>query len=154
MERIEMSGKALKRLEVLRQVLDGVVGQKAATERLGLTDRQVRRLLRRYEVEDTAGLVDPPWPPGGALRRPARHLHQARPGGRGTDTVPAHPGHAGHCRDSGGQGTRRAPLSDLAGSPGESDAPGRDQRHGQRQRVPRDVPRPAQCPLCGDCGRV
>lgn len=58
MERIEMSGKELKRLEVLRQVLDGVVSQKAAAERLGLTDRQVRRLLRRYEAQGAAGLVD------------------------------------------------------------------------------------------------
>jgi transposase len=58
MERIEMSGKELKRLEVLRQVLDGVVSQKAAAESLGLTDRQVRRLRRRYEAQGTAGLVD------------------------------------------------------------------------------------------------
>ena len=58
MERIEMSDKELKRLEVLRQVLDGVVSQKAVAERLGLTDRQVRRLLRRYEAQGAAGLVD------------------------------------------------------------------------------------------------
>jgi transposase len=55
--RIEMGGKEIKRLEVLRQVADGVIRQRQAAEKLGLTDRQVRRLLRRYEREGVAGLV-------------------------------------------------------------------------------------------------
>jgi len=57
MDRIEMSGKEVKRLEVLRQVADGVVSQRQAGRSLGLSERQVRRLLRRYEAEGAAGLV-------------------------------------------------------------------------------------------------
>ena len=52
-----MSGKEVKRLEVLRQVADEVVSQRAAAQVLGLSERQVRRLLRRYETEGAAGLV-------------------------------------------------------------------------------------------------
>jgi transposase len=54
---IEMSGKEVRRLEVLRQVADGVITQRQAAEKLGLCDRQVRRLLRRYERQGAAGLV-------------------------------------------------------------------------------------------------
>ena len=57
MERIEMSGKEVKRLEVLRQVSDGVVTQGMAAQVLNLTVRQVRRLQRRYEGAGAAGLV-------------------------------------------------------------------------------------------------
>lgn len=55
MERIEMSGEEVKRLEVLRQLADGVMTQRMAAERLALTVRQVRRLLRRYEAAGAAG---------------------------------------------------------------------------------------------------
>jgi transposase len=54
---IEMSGKEVRRLEVLRRVADGVITQRQAAEKLGLCDRQVRRLLRRYERQGAAGLV-------------------------------------------------------------------------------------------------
>lgn len=57
MERIEMSGKEVKRLEVLCQVSDRVVSQGMAAQVLGLTVRQVRRLQRRYEAAGAAGLV-------------------------------------------------------------------------------------------------
>ncbi|MFN3594243.1 MAG: helix-turn-helix domain-containing protein [Thiobacillaceae bacterium] len=57
MERIEMSGEEVKRLEVLRQVSDGVLTQGMAAGVLGLTVRQVRRLQRRYEASGAAGLV-------------------------------------------------------------------------------------------------
>ena len=57
MERIEMSGKEVKRLEVLCQVSDGVVSQGMAAQALGLTVRQVRRLQRRYAKAGAAGLV-------------------------------------------------------------------------------------------------
>ena len=42
MDRIEMSGKEVKRLEVLRQVADGVVSQRQAGRSLGLSERQVQ----------------------------------------------------------------------------------------------------------------
>lgn len=48
MERIEMSGKEVKRMEVLHQISDGV---------LSLTVRQVRRLQQRYEEAGAFGLV-------------------------------------------------------------------------------------------------
>lgn len=57
MERIEMSVKEVKRLEVMRQLSDGVVSQVKAAETLGLSDRQVRRLHKRYEALGAAGLV-------------------------------------------------------------------------------------------------
>jgi len=57
MERIEMSGKEVKRLEVLCQVSDGMVRQSVAAQALGLSVRQVRRLQRRYEKSGATGLV-------------------------------------------------------------------------------------------------
>ncbi|MFQ5744544.1 MAG: ISNCY family transposase [Acidobacteriota bacterium] len=45
------------RLVVLRQVLEGELTGRSAAERLGLTVRHVRRLLRRVEVEGDAGVV-------------------------------------------------------------------------------------------------
>src|SRR5574343_819513 len=57
MERIEMSGKEVKRREVLCQVSDGMVRQSAAAQALGLSVRQVRRLQRRYEESGATGLV-------------------------------------------------------------------------------------------------
>lgn len=57
MELIELSGREVKRLEVLRQVSDGVLTQGMAAGVLGLTVRPVRRLQRRYEASGAAGLV-------------------------------------------------------------------------------------------------
>ena len=56
-ERIEMSGKEVKRLELLRQVADGVVSLGRAGQALGLSDRQLRWGRRRYEREGAVGLV-------------------------------------------------------------------------------------------------
>jgi len=52
-----MSMKEVRRLEVLRQVADGVMSQRAAARALGLSERQLRRLQRRYERAGAAGLV-------------------------------------------------------------------------------------------------
>ena len=57
MDRIEMSKKEIGRLEVVRQVLDGVISQRRGSELLGLSDRQVRRLQRGYEEEGVGALV-------------------------------------------------------------------------------------------------
>lgn len=56
-ERIEMSSQELRRLEVMRQLADGVVTQRAAALALGITPRQVRRLQQRYAERGGAGLV-------------------------------------------------------------------------------------------------
>ena len=51
-----MSGKEVRRLEVLRQVTDGVVSQTMA-QTLGLSVRQIRRLQHRYDRGGAAGLA-------------------------------------------------------------------------------------------------
>jgi transposase len=57
LDRIEMSEKEVKRLEVLRQLTDAVLSQREAGRMLGLSERQVRRLACRYAVSGAAGLV-------------------------------------------------------------------------------------------------
>ena len=53
MERIEISQKEIRRLEVIQRVLGGGISQQlAAAELLSLFGRQVRRLQRGYEAED------------------------------------------------------------------------------------------------------
>jgi transposase len=52
-----MSEKEIKRLEVLRQLADGVLSQREAGRMLDLSERQVRRLARTYTASDAAGLV-------------------------------------------------------------------------------------------------
>jgi len=52
-----MSERELRRVEVLSQVVCGGLSQEQAGVQLSLTARQIRRLLRRYEVDGAAGLV-------------------------------------------------------------------------------------------------
>lgn len=52
-----MSAKELKRLEVIRRVLESRWPQARAGALLGLTTRQVRRLCRAFEVAGPSGLV-------------------------------------------------------------------------------------------------
>lgn len=52
-----MSGKALRRVHIIRRVLEKKLTQGAAGTLLGLTDRQIRRLLRRVKQEGDQGLV-------------------------------------------------------------------------------------------------
>jgi hypothetical protein len=56
-DRVIMSGKELRRVHVMRQVLGKQMTQVKAGALLGLTVRQVRRLLRRVEQEGDQGLV-------------------------------------------------------------------------------------------------
>ena len=56
-ERIEMSAREVNRLEVVIQVAQGQLSQSKAGERLGLSERQVRRLLRGYEAQGVQALV-------------------------------------------------------------------------------------------------
>jgi len=55
MDRIEMSERELRRLEVLSRVASGGLSQEQAGIELSLTSRQVRRLQRRYEAQGAAG---------------------------------------------------------------------------------------------------
>jgi Helix-turn-helix domain len=56
-ERIELSAKERERLKVLQQVQDGHLKQIEAARRLGITDRQVRRLQARLRSEGDRGIV-------------------------------------------------------------------------------------------------
>jgi len=52
-----MSGKELRRVHVIRQVLEKRITQRAAGTLLGLTDRQIRRLMRRVQAAGDQGLI-------------------------------------------------------------------------------------------------
>ena len=54
---LRMSVKERDRLEVLVQVKEGQLRQSHGAELLGITDRQLRRSMRRWEEEGDAGLI-------------------------------------------------------------------------------------------------
>ncbi|MBL8053935.1 MAG: helix-turn-helix domain-containing protein, partial [Nitrospira sp.] len=56
-DRVTMSAKELRQVHVIRQVVDKQLTQVHAGALLGLTSRQVRRLVRRVEQEGAQGLV-------------------------------------------------------------------------------------------------
>jgi transposase len=49
--------RELDRLKCIQGLIDKQLKQKAVAERLGLTVRQVRRLVERYELEGPRGLI-------------------------------------------------------------------------------------------------
>jgi transposase len=55
-DRVLMSQKESNRLYVIRQTLDKAITQHQAAEILGVTDRQIRRIVRRVRLEGTAGI--------------------------------------------------------------------------------------------------
>ena len=56
-EEIRLSMRELDRAGVIRQVVEGRLTQREAAERLGLSVRQVKRLVARYRTRGAAGLV-------------------------------------------------------------------------------------------------
>ncbi len=56
-ETVRMSVQELKRVHVIRQAMDKAVRQREAGEVLGVTTRQVRRLIQRVRAEGDGGLV-------------------------------------------------------------------------------------------------
>ena len=56
-DRVIMSGKELRRIHVLRQVMAQKLTQVKAGALMGLTARHVRRLLQQVRMEGDAGLV-------------------------------------------------------------------------------------------------
>jgi transposase len=52
-----MSAKEVNRLEVMQRVDEKRMRQRAAAELLGVSERQVKRLLRRYRRQGASGLV-------------------------------------------------------------------------------------------------
>ena len=52
-----MTREELKRKTYLDKAIDRRIMQKAAAETLGIRERQVRRILRRYRQDGDAGLM-------------------------------------------------------------------------------------------------
>ena len=52
-----LSQRELKRLHVIQKVLDGEIKQVEAAEMLALSDRQIRRLIKRVRIEGDKGAV-------------------------------------------------------------------------------------------------
>jgi DNA-binding Lrp family transcriptional regulator len=55
-DKVVMSTKELRRLSVVRQAMQKKMTQRAAGEALGLSERQLRRLIRRIRAEGEAGI--------------------------------------------------------------------------------------------------
>lgn len=53
----QMSDKEVLRCQLMAQLVEGKMGQKEASERLGVTVRQIKRLKQRYVLNGAAGLV-------------------------------------------------------------------------------------------------
>ena len=56
-EIISMSHKELDRLQIIRESVSRHITQDQAAERIGISVRQVKRLVQRYRVEGPQGLV-------------------------------------------------------------------------------------------------
>jgi transposase len=54
---VRMTGKDLKRLKVIGEVLEGRMSQREAAGVVGLSQRQIRRLVRRVRAEGEVGVV-------------------------------------------------------------------------------------------------
>lgn len=52
-----MTGQEIKRYQIIRKVLDRQINQQEASEVLKLSDRQVRRIVRRVKTEGEAGVT-------------------------------------------------------------------------------------------------
>lgn len=52
-----MSTKELERLTAIQRVVDKKITQAIASEHLGLTVRQIKRLVRQYKQDGALGLV-------------------------------------------------------------------------------------------------
>ncbi|SPX66954.1 Uncharacterised protein [Leclercia adecarboxylata] len=56
-EIISMSLKELDRLQIIRDSVSRQITQEQAADRIGISIRQVKRLVQRYRVEGPQGLV-------------------------------------------------------------------------------------------------
>lgn len=52
-----MKAKELKRLQIIRKVLEKLINQQEAAETLRLSDRQVRRIVKRVRAEGNKGVI-------------------------------------------------------------------------------------------------
>ncbi len=92
-EAITMSQKEVDRLQVIQRTLEIRGGQAVAARQLGLSVRQVKRLVQRYRRQGAAGVVSrrrgqrPPECPGASPAGPSR--------GGGPRAVPGFRAHLG-----------------------------------------------------------
>lgn len=56
-EVITVSMRELDRLKTIQAIVDGMLRPGVAAERLQLSDRQLRRLVHRYQSEGSSGLL-------------------------------------------------------------------------------------------------
>ena len=56
-EMVTVSMRELHRLKTVQAVIDGLITVKTAAERLNITDRQLRRVICRYQAEGSIGLI-------------------------------------------------------------------------------------------------
>ena len=56
-DKIMMGPEDLKRLQIIGKVFDGRINQQEAAELLGITDRQVRRIVKRIRKEGERGII-------------------------------------------------------------------------------------------------
>jgi transposase len=56
-ETIAMTKKELERIKILSQVMDGKISQVLAAKKLGLSDRQIRRLLLRLKTNGDKSII-------------------------------------------------------------------------------------------------
>src|SRR5271157_3366981 len=54
---IMMRSKELKRYQIIQAVLDKKINQQEASEYLGLSDRQIRRIVKRVRKEAERGVI-------------------------------------------------------------------------------------------------
>lgn len=52
-----MSRKEIKRYQVIRKILERGINQQEASEYLGITDRQVRRIVKRVRLNGELGVI-------------------------------------------------------------------------------------------------
>ena len=52
-----MSRKEIKRYQVIRKILERGINQQEASEYLGITDRQVRRIVKRVRLNGESGVI-------------------------------------------------------------------------------------------------
>jgi transposase len=57
LSRVTMSMRELDRLKCVQAVIEGELGAGVAAERLGMSTRQIRRLMERYRAEGPMGLI-------------------------------------------------------------------------------------------------
>ena len=54
---IMISSEELRRLGVIKKVLSSEINQQEASEVIGVSDRQVRRIVKRVRIEGERGII-------------------------------------------------------------------------------------------------